>query len=209
MTSKGEIDRRIPDRKRGSGFYYGLYILALLLFGTNGIYVAHISISGSQIVLMRTLIGGIVLTAIVLLRGGFSFRSIRSELPYLVLGGTALGLNWAALFAAYRLLNVSLATLIYYAGPMLVLLLSPRLFGEKLTKMKILALAVVAVGLVFITGSIAAGGLSIPGMMIAAVSAFFYASLIVFNKRVQKTGGLHTATIEVDIAFVVVLIFVL
>ena len=208
MTAKGKSDLRIPDRKRGTGFYYGLYILALLLFGTNGIYVAHISISGSQIVLMRTLIGGIVLTSIVLLRGGFSFRSIRSELPYLVLGGTALGLNWAALFAAYRLLNVSLATLIYYAGPMLVLLLSPRLFGEKLTKMKILALAVVAVGLVFITGSIAAGGLSIPGMMIAAVSAFFYAALIVFNKRIHKTSGLHTATIEVDIAFVVVLIFV-
>ena len=199
----------IRDRERGSGFYYGLYVLALLLFGTNGIYVAHISISGSQIVLMRTLIGGVVLTAIVLLKGGLSFRSIRSELLYLILGGTALGLNWAALFAAYRLLNVSLATLIYYAGPMLVLLLSPRLFRERLTKLKIVALAVVAVGLVFITGSIAAGGLSIPGLLTAAVSAFFYASLIVFNKQIHKTSGLHTAAIEVDIAFVVVLIFVL
>ena len=46
----------------------------------------------------------------------------------LLLGGTALGLNWVALFEAYKLLNVSLATLIYYVGPILVILLSPILF---------------------------------------------------------------------------------
>lgn len=37
---------------------YGLYTSALLLFGTNGIFVAHISLRGSQIVLLRTFIGG-------------------------------------------------------------------------------------------------------------------------------------------------------
>lgn len=199
------IDRA---RKRGPGIYYGMYILALLMMSTNGVFAARISISGSQIVMMRTLIGGIVLTVVVLIKGGFSFREIRQELPYLVLGGTALGLNWAALFGAYRLLNVSLATLIYYSGPMLVLLLSPWLFRERLTKTKLLAIAIVALGLVFISGSIAAGGMSIPGLLIAGVSAFFYAALIVFNKRINKTSGLHTAVIEVDIAFGVVLIFV-
>ena len=192
-----------------ASFFYAAYILSLLLFGTNGLYVARISVASSHIVLFRTLIGGLVLTAVVLLRGGFSKNDLRSELVPLLLGGAALGLNWVALFGAYRLLNVSLATLIYYAGPMLVVLFSPRLFGETLSKRRIAAVVLVAFGLVLISGSIAAGGLSVGGLAAAAASALVYAALIVFNKRIKKTSGLQTAALELDIAFVVVLLWVL
>ncbi len=119
-----------------SGFFYGMYVLSMLLFGTNGYLVSHISLQSSQIVLVRTLIGGILLSAMVLLQNDFTFSRIKPELRNLLAGGIALGLNWVALFAAYRMLNVSLATLIYYAGPMLVLLFSPWLFREALTNRK-------------------------------------------------------------------------
>ncbi|MBQ6059592.1 MAG: DMT family transporter [Clostridia bacterium] len=190
----------------GLGAFYGRYILALLLMGTNGVVAAQISLFSSQIVLMRTFIGGVALTAIVLLRGGFSLENLKSELFDLLLGGIALGMNWITLFGAYRLLNVSLATLIYYIGPMLVLLLSPWLFGERLTGPKIAAIAIVFVGLLFISGSIAAEGLSMTGLLYAVASALFYAVLLVFNKRIKRTSGLQTAAIEIDVAFVVVLI---
>ena len=62
---------------------------------------------------------------------------------------------------------------------------------------------------VCISGSIAAAGLSLSGLLAAVASALFYAALIVFNKRITKTSGLQTAAIELDIAFVVVLIYVL
>ncbi len=189
--------------------YYAAFILSLLFFGTNGLYVTNISIGSGHIVLFRTMIGGFVLTALVLLRGGFDRDSIKSELVPLLLGGIALGLNWVALFGAYRLLNVSLATLIYYAGPMLVILFSPLLFRESLTGKKITAIVIVAVGLVLISGSIAAGGLNPFGLLAAAGSALFYAALIVFNKRIRRTSGLQTAALELDIAFAVVLVYVL
>ena len=192
-----------------SGFFYGMYVLSMLLFGTNGYLVSHISLQSSQIVLVRTLIGGILLSAMVLLQNDFTFSRIKPELRNLLAGGIALGLNWVALFAAYRMLNVSLATLIYYAGPMLVLLFSPWLFREALTKRKLTAIIIVAVGLLCITGSIAAGKLSMAGLVTAIGSALFYAALIVFNKRIKNTGGLQTAAIELDVAFVVVLLYVL
>lgn len=194
--------------KNKNALAYASFILSLLLFGTNGLYVARISLSGSGIVLFRTLTGGLILTALVLLRGGFSRDDIRTDLRALLPGGIALGFNWVTLFGAYRLLNVSLATLIYYAGPMLVMLLSPLLFREKLTGIKIAAIITVTAGLLLISGSIAAGGLSPAGLLTAAASAVFYAALIVFNKRIRKTGGLQTAAIELDIAFVVVLLYV-
>jgi len=189
--------------------FYGMYILSMLLFGTNGYLVAHISLQSSQIVLVRTLIGGLVLSALVLLQKDFALSKIKSEFRNLLAGGVALGLNWVALFAAYRMLNVSLATLIYYAGPMLVLLFSPWLFREKLTKRKLAAILIVAVGLLCITGSIAAGKLSMAGLITAIASAMFYAALIVFNKRIHNTSGLQTAAVELDVAFVVVLLYVL
>ena len=188
---------------------YGIYVLSMLIFGTNGLLVAHISLPASQVVLFRTLIGGAALTALVLLQGGFDRETVRADACMLLFGGTALGANWVALFEAYRLLNVSLATLIYYVGPMLILLLSPVLFHEKLSGAKLAAIGVVAVGLVCISGSIAFDGLSIPGLLTAMASALFYAALIAFNKRITRTDGLQTAAIELDVAFFVVLLYVL
>ena len=197
------------ETPRSRGLFYAVYILSLLIFGTNGLIVSRISLAGSQIVLFRTLIGGLVLTGLVFLRGGFAVEDVKAEIVPLLLGGVALGLNWVALFGAYRMLNVSLATLVYYAGPMLVVLFSPLLFREKLTPLKIAAVAAVALGLLLISGSIAAGGMSVAGLLTAAASALFYAALIVFNKRIRRTGGLQTAAVELDVAFAVVLVYVL
>ncbi len=202
-----------PDRsaweKGGPTLSYGAYILSMLIFGTNGLLVSRLSLSASQVVLLRTLLGGVLLTGLVLLRGGFDRASVRAEAVPLLLGGAALGANWVALFEAYRLLNISLATLIYYTAPMLILLFSPLLFREKLNGAKITAICAVAVGLVCISGSIAFGGLSARGLLTALLSALFYAALIVFNKRIERTGGLQTAAIELDVAFLVVLLYVL
>lgn len=196
-------------KQKGSFLSYGAYILSLLIFGTNGLYVSNISLSSSQTVLMRTLIGGLLLTCLVLFRGGFDRDSVRAERKALILGGAALGLNWVTLFGAYKLLNVSLATLIYYVGPILVLLFSPVLFREKLSGRKILSAAVVAAGLICISGSIVLSGMNSLGLLVAMLSALFYAALIIFNKKIVRTTGLHTAAIELDVAFAVVLVYTL
>ena len=196
-------------KQTNSIFSYGAYILSLLIFGTNGLYVSNITLSSSQIVLMRTLIGGTLLTCLVLFKGGFDRVNVHEERKALILGGAALGLNWVALFGAYKILNVSLATLIYYVGPILVLLLSPVLFHEKLSGGKILSAAVVAVGLICISGSIVVSGMNPLGLIVAMLSALFYAALIIFNKKIIRTTGLQTAAIELDVAFAVVLAYTL
>ena len=92
---------------------------------------------------------------------------------------------------------------------MLILLLSPVLFHEKLTPRKLAAVGIVAAGLVCISGSIAFSGLSTAGLLVAFLSALFYASLIAFNKRIVRTGGMQTAALELDVAFFIVLVYVL
>lgn len=188
---------------------YIFYIAALLIFGTNGVLAAHISLEGSQIVLMRTLIGGVLLTSFVIFGVGFYKERINEERVPIIFGGVALGLNWVMLFSAYRLLNVSISTLIYYAGPILVLLSSPLLLKEKLTKIKVASVFVVGIGLVCISGSVVLKKMNTTGLFFVILSAIFYAMLIIFNKKITRTSGLQTAAIELDIAFIVVLIYVL
>lgn len=179
----------------------------MVIFGTNGLIVANISLGSAEIVLMRTFLGSLFLLAIVLVKRSFSFADLKADLVPATIGGAALGLNWVLLFSAYRSAGVGLSTLTYYCGPIIVLALSPVLFKEKLTWNKLLAIAAVAVGMFCITGDIEPGSDVQTGILFGGGAALLYASLIVANKRVKRLSGLNCAMYELIVAFFVVLIY--
>ena len=47
------------------------------------------------------------------------------------MSGVALGASWIFLYEAYVEIGVSLASLAYYCGPVIVMVFSPILFREK------------------------------------------------------------------------------
>ena len=185
------------------------FIASMVIFGTNGLIVANISLGSAEIVLMRTFLGSLFLLAIVLVKRSFSFADLKADLIPATIGGAALGLNWVLLFSAYRSAGVGLSTLTYYCGPIIVLALSPVLFREKLTWNKLLAIAAVAVGMFCITGDIKPGSDVQTGILFGGGAALLYASLIVANKRVKRLSGLNCAMYELIVAFFVVLIYLL
>lgn len=185
------------------------FIASMVIFGTNGLIVANISLGSAEIVLMRTFLGSLFLLAIVLVKRSFSFADLKADLVPATIGGAALGLNWVLLFSAYRSAGVGLSTLTYYCGPIIVLALSPVLFKEKLTWNKLLAIAAVAVGMFCITGDIEPGSDVQTGILFGGGAALLYASLIVANKRVKRLSGLNCAMYELIVAFFVVLIYLL
>ena len=184
-----------------------LFVASMVIFGTNGLIVANISLGSAEIVLMRTFLGSLFLLAIVLVKRSFSFADLKADLIPATIGGAALGLNWVLLFSAYRSAGVGLSTLTYYCGPIIVLALSPVLFREKLTWNKLLAIAAVAVGMFCITGDIEPGSDVQTGILFGGGAALLYASLIVANKRVKRLSGLNCAMYELIVAFFVVLIY--
>lgn len=183
------------------------FVASMVIFGTNGLIVANISLGSAEIVLMRTFLGSLFLLAIVLVKRSFSFADLKADLIPATIGGAALGLNWVLLFSAYRSAGVGLSTLTYYCGPIIVLALSPVLFREKLTWNKLLAIAAVAVGMFCITGDIEPGSDVQTGILFGGGAALLYASLIVANKRVKRLSGLNCAMYELIVAFFVVLIY--
>lgn len=185
------------------------YILSLLLFGSNGVIASYILLSSFEIVLTRTLIGSIFLVAILLLSKTTlqSFKH-KKDLFFLVLSGIAMGVSWLFLFQAYRMIGVSIATLSYYCGPALVMILSPFLFKEKLKPHKVVSFCIVMFGMVLMNFSaFQDGGITI-GLFYGIMSAVLYALMIIFNKMNRHVQGLENTTIQLVISFLIVAIFV-
>ena len=188
---------------------YIMYIASLLIFGSNGVFAAHIDLSSAEIVCMRTLIGSAALILVLLLsRTGLDWGAMRREALKLIAAGICLGVNWALLFEAYKLMSVSMATLTYYTSPVIVLLLSPVLLKETQSVRAYIGMAAAVVGLVLAVG-LSDAAITATGLLVGLGSAVFYAALIVFNKKIDGVSGLPLTTIEMVIAACVMVPYVL
>ena len=186
-----------------------MYIASLLIFGSNGVFAAHIDLSSAEIVCMRTLIGSAALILVLLLsRTGLDWGAMRREALKLIAAGICLGVNWALLFEAYKLMSVSMATLTYYTAPVIVLLFSPVLLKEKQSVRAYIGMAAAVVGLVLAVG-LSDAAITVTGLLVGLGSAVFYAALIVFNKKIDGVSGLPLTTIEMVIAACVMVPYVL
>lgn len=66
------------------------------------------------------------------------------------------------------------ASLLYYCGPVIVMILSPLIFREKLTGAKVAGFIIVLVGICLVNGKLAAGAGNILGLVCGAMSAMMY-----------------------------------
>lgn len=188
---------------------YIFYIVSLLIFGTNGVIVANIGLESAEIVCMRTVVGGAALLLVMLLmRKGIDRAVLRREWAKLLAAGVCLGVNWALLFEAYKLMSVSMATLTYYIAPVLVLLLSPVLLHEKQHARAYIGMAAAVAGLMLAVG-VGDSGVTPRGLIVGLGSALFYAALIIFNKKISGVSGLPLTVAEMLIAACVMVPYVL
>ena len=190
--------------------FYLMFVAAMLIFGSNGVFASMLEMSGAQLVLLRTLIGGAVLLIIILIsRSRTPKEVLLREKWRLLLTGVSLGANWALLFEAYNLMNVSLATLTYYTAPVLVLVLAPLVLKERQNGLAYLGMAVVIVGMLLVVGTdFGEGGVSATGLIVGLGSAVFYAMLMLVNKQITGVSGLNLTFIEIVIAAVILLPYV-
>lgn len=188
---------------------YTKYILALLLFGTNGIVASRIALSSYEIVLLRTMIGSLLLIALFLLnKGHFQFYRRKKDFLFLAISGMAMGISWMFLYEAYQQIGVSLSSLLYYCGPVIVMALSPLLFREKLTLPKIFGFALVLLGLVLVNGNIVGDTQSHWGILCGILSAVMYAFMVICNKKAVQITGMENATLQLTVSFLTVAVFV-
>ena len=186
-----------------------MMILSMAIFGTIGLFVRNIGVTSGELALYRAVLA-IVLIGVYLMitKQKIAFSSIKKALPLLMLSGVAMGFNWILLFEAYKYTTVSVATLSYYFAPVIVTVVSPVLFREKLTAPKITGFLLVLAGVVLVNGKIAESGESRWGLFCGAMSAVMYAFMVICNKKASRITDMENSTLQLTISFLTVAVIV-
>lgn len=178
--------------------------------GSNGIIASFINHTSIEIVFLRTIIGSIVLILSSIIHGEkFSCLRDMHDAFYLILSGLALGGGWIFLFEAYKIIGVSISTLLYYLGPIIAMLLSPLFFNEKLTREKILGALIVFIGIILLNKNISSDTAKLHGIFYGLMAGVLYAVMVILNKKVRLASGIENTTCQLVSSFFLVSIFML
>ncbi len=187
-----------------------MMITSMAIFGTLGIFVRNIPLSSGELALYRAVMAAVVIGIYLLMtKQKSSLGKIKKELPLLLFSGVAMGINWILLFEAYNYTTVSIATLSYYFAPVIVTLVCPFLFREKLTLKQMICFIMSTLGIVLITGIAGgSGNKDLLGIFCGLGAAVFYATVILLNKFIKNVEGIHRTLLQFMAAIMVLIPYV-
>ena len=182
---------------------------AMFIFGTLAPFVRNINVSSGELALYRAVLAAVLVGGFLLItKQKLSIGNIKKELLLLLLSGMAMGINWIFLFEAYKYTTVSVATLSYYFAPVIVMVVCPLLFREKMTGKQIICFVMATAGLVLITGTAGGGKQDLLGIAFGLCAAMFYATVMLLNKFIKGVAGLHRTFIQFLSAILVLVPYV-
>lgn len=188
-------------------------LTAMLIFSTIGIFRKYIPLSSGLIACFRGIVGALFLICLSFItRKKTDFNAVRKNGALLIVSGIFIGFNWILLFEAYNYTSVSVATLCYYMAPVFVILASPFLFGERLTKKKIICVIGALVGMVLVSGIFSIENISfseMKGVFLGLGAAVLYASVVLINKKIDGIEATDKTTVQLFCAGVVLIPYVL
>ncbi|MEG0855931.1 MAG: DMT family transporter [Terrisporobacter sp.] len=185
---------------------------AMLVWGSIGIFVKNIDFTSSQIALVRAVVGATFLIVFSLItKQKINKETIKSNFLILIACSICLAFNWIFLFQAYNYTTVSTATICYYLAPIIVMFLSPFIFKEKLTFVKVSCIIAAMLGMLCIAGleKNSGGGNNIIGILYGLGAACFYASVVIFNKFLKNISGIESSLIQLLVAALFLIPYVL
>lgn len=188
------------------------YILAVVLFGTIGMFLRWISLPSEIVVLCRGIIGTLVVWIVIRLQGKrVDLAAVKKNLLWLILSGVALGLNWIFLFAAYLHTSVAVASLCNYLAPVIVVVLAPLLYRERLGWKKLLCVACAVIGVFLISGVIGTTPetLSGIGILFGLLAALGFVGIILCNRKLTGMNAYDKVIVQLAVSALTVLPYAL
>lgn len=186
--------------------------LSMAIFGTLGLFTRYINVTSAELALYRAILASAMIAVyFIAAKQKIDLKSIGKELPLLAISGVAMGVNWILLFEAYKYTSISIATLSYYFAPVIVTVLSPLLFKERMTAKQVICFVMSTLGLVLIigVGSNASTGTDIIGILFGIGAAVLYASVVLLNKFIKNVQGIHRTLLQFLAAITALLPYVL
>lgn len=189
-----------------------LLIISMAIFGTIGLFRKNINVSSGELAFYRAVLATVFIGLFLLVtKNKIPFAKIKKQLPLLIVSGIAMAFNWILLFEAYNYTSVSVATLSYYFAPVIVTVLCPILFKEKMGIKQWICFIMSTLGIVLITGigDLNTGSDHFKGILFGLGAASLYATVILLNKFIKGVDGIHRTFIQFIAAVAVLLPYVM
>ncbi|HEU5438581.1 MAG TPA: DMT family transporter [Ktedonobacterales bacterium] len=190
-----------PPAKRSRRWLGALLIvISAATFGTLAIFARLAYAAGANpttaLLLRFAVAGGVLLVVMVVLRRPLPRG--RLLLSLILMGGVGYVGQSLAYFTALTFASAALVALLLYLYPALVTLLAALFLKERLTRVKLLAVAVALAGTVLTIGR-AAGGSPV-GIALALAGSLTYAVYIVAGSRVMARAEALSASTVIILA---------
>lgn len=158
-----------------------LIIAAAILWSTGGIGIKAVSNGPLEVACLRSLVAAVALFAI-----------FRPRVPKLTTAFFVVLVSYAGCLTCFvtatKWTSAANAIFIQYSGIIWVILMSPRLLGEKLRRRDLVASVVAFGGMaLFFAGDVDARGMT--GNLVALLSSFFFAGIYLGLRRERDNGA--------------------
>lgn len=170
-----------------------LVLLAGILWGTIGFFVRVLNTAGlssMEIVMIRAVITTILLFVYLAITDK-SLLKIRVKDIWCFLGTGICSIVFFnyCYFKTISMTSLSVAAVLLYTAPAIVMLLSVLLFHEKIRIRKIIALCMTFLGCIFVTGLVGViDSLYLPGILVGLGAGLGYALYSIFGRFALERG---------------------
>lgn len=172
-------------------------LLAASLWGSMGIFVRYfekIGLRSMDVVLLRVVVAAVVLPLVVGVMHPQGFKvKIKDLWCFMGTGILSIAMFSFCYFKTITLTSLSVAAVLLYLAPVLVLLMSALFFKEKITLKKAIACMVAFLGCVLVS-DLKGGAVPPLALLTGFLSAFGYAMYSIFS-RLAMNRGYHSLTI--------------
>jgi drug/metabolite transporter (DMT)-like permease len=164
-------------------------LTAVFAWGIGPIFNKTMSVDASAIVFYRILIGAPLMYGMCLLTEGHVSLELmkRTALP-----GILFALSMITGFASVMMTSIANATLITTLQPVLVLLIAPKMFGERLRPRQLLYSACALLGvLLVVLAAASTSGAHLSGDLLSVANVCIWTGYFVLSKK-RRLAGVHS-----------------
>ena len=174
-----------------------LIIIAACFWGSMGIFVRGLSgfgFSPIQIVSIRITLAALVFCGLLLVKDRSGFKIQLRDIPlFMGLGFGSILFFTICYFSAITIMPLSTAAILLYTSPIWIVLMSAVFFREKITSIKLVALALAFAGCVLVSG-ISGEGISPKGLLFGLGSGIGYGLYSILGTVALRRYSPYTVT---------------
>lgn len=177
---------------------FAYIVLASILWGTSAIFVHYLAPYGFtsiHMTFMRSIVALAAIGGYILFCDKKLFKANLKELLLFAGSGISFFCTASCYYYSMQITSVSTAVVLMYTAPVFVMIYSVAFLGEKLTKIKLVAVISMLIGCALVSGVIGGIKFNVFGILIGFMSGISYSAYNIFTKiEMRNRSNPLTAT---------------